>query len=109
MITRPNALILDAAGGESHAHQSEAALMALENRLIMALARSCCRDGRVNRSSLHPNITTRHPREASCRAGGSRHRHPPPWQPVGGATRERRSPARSKRPTGIDRLASATP
>jgi hypothetical protein len=47
--------------------------MSFENGLTTALAGSCCRDGRVNQSSLRPNITTRRPGAASCRAGGSRH------------------------------------
>jgi hypothetical protein len=47
--------------------------MSFENGLTTALAGSCCLDGRVNQSSLRPNITTRRPGAASCRAGGSRH------------------------------------
>jgi hypothetical protein len=53
--------------------QGEEAQMSLANRLTTALAKYCCRDGRVNQGSLRPNITTPPPGAVSCRARGSRH------------------------------------
>jgi hypothetical protein len=70
MITRPNALILDAGGGECHGTSERGST-----------------DGARKSADNGPRkiLLPRRPGEskfAPPQAGGSRHRHPPPWQPV---------------------------
>jgi hypothetical protein len=59
MISKPDPSIVDANSAECHGAAGRSSTNSAAKRLKTALARSCCRDGRVNQSSLRPNITTR--------------------------------------------------